>query len=84
MRLFDGWLSKFLFHHKKKEAGLLVINNYTRVAKRIKTYDLSKLANIKKVSELYRILPSAQSSDANKNVFCTGNISCKTEIKLFP
>ena len=54
------WLSKFSFHHKWKEEWLLVINwnikVTTRSAKWLKTYDIMKLGNIRKISKLQRLI----------------------------
>ena len=36
------------------------IRDASRVAERLKTYDLRKLGNIRKVSKFYRVIPSTQ------------------------
>ena len=35
---------------------VIISNKYLRVAERLKTYDLTKLGNIKKVSNLHRLI----------------------------
>ena len=80
-------LSKYSFQYKWNEAWLLIINWYIRVASRVverlKTYDLRKLGNIRKISELHRILPSAQFS-RNENFVSTNKNLLKNRNWTFP
>ena len=56
----------------------------SRVAERLKTEDLRKFRNIRKVSKLHRMIAYCSVPRQNKNFVSTSRKSRKIAIKLFP
>ena len=81
-------VEQIFFHHKWKEAWLLVIKWYirvtSRITERITDYHLRKLEKIRKISKPYRILPSAQSPSQIDNFGSTSKNLAKSRNWTFP